>query len=300
MPMALTLSAVAQQMLVQWCMAAQIFSEPAFRQAVGRVGSSQAAETDDEVCRQEEIQPIVEQINSSMAAFSLELRSCMDQTSGERMWSLVNTNADDMFKAATKYTPNELAMLKALVEGIFTDASGNYAMALHDALRLGSSITTVSRTEAEALVRRFSRDGWLDDKREGFVVLGSRAIIELQSVFNLGFGDYVRLCSLCKEMATRGLACSECLEAVVHPYCAERVAEASGQLTCPACHQRIRQPRRFGPGERGVPHSAPAAGGGEKNGSDAEESDIEQASEEPATQSIKRLRINDDDDDDSD
>ncbi|KAJ2491308.1 hypothetical protein IWW37_002390 [Coemansia sp. RSA 2050] len=277
MPMVTGDTEPEQQMLVQWCMSAQVFSEPEFRQTIRRIHCI------DEGKDMEEILPVVEQINGSMSAFSLELRSAMDQTSGVRMWALVNTNADPISIGATPYTASELIMLKTLVEGVFTEGSGNYSMSFHDALRLATK-RGGTRAEVESLLRRFTGDGWLA-LDEGFVVLGARSIIELQSYFNTGFADYIRLCSLCKEMATSGVVCMECQEAV-HPYCAGRVAEANGgQLSCPKCNRHIRQPWKFGPGERGVPHAL------ESGALEAKEENV--GVEEPATQSIKKLRIED-------
>ncbi|KAJ2056809.1 hypothetical protein GGI17_006001 [Coemansia sp. S146] len=288
MPMAMDDAAHEQQMLVQWCMAAQVFAESEFRQAIQRTYCTEEEDT-------EEIQPVIEQINGSMSAFSLELRSCMDQTSGIRNWALVNTNADAISTGATPYTASELVTLKTLVEGVFTEKMGNYSLSLHEALRMatkrnGTAAGTLTRAETESLIRKFCADGWLaTDPDGGYVVLGARSIIELQSFFNVGFGDYIRLCSLCKEMATSGIMCMECMEAV-HPYCANRLASASGnQLACPACNKHIEQPRKFGPGERGVPHLVESVAGSVRGES--------VGVEEPATQSIKKLRIEDSSDD---
>ncbi|KAJ2698527.1 hypothetical protein H4218_003257 [Coemansia sp. IMI 209128] len=276
MPMVIDDTDSEQQMLVQWCMSAQVFSDPDLRQAIRRIHSI------DDDKGMKEIHPVIEATNASMSPFSLELRSAMDQTSGVRMWALVNTNADPISIGATPYTATELVTLKTLVDGVFTEEQGNYSLSLHDALRLATK-RGGTRAEIESLIRRFTNDGWLA-LDEGFVVLGARSIIELQSYFNVGFADYIRLCSLCKEMATSGVVCVECMEAV-HPYCANRVTEANGgQLSCPQCNRHIGQPRRFGPGERGVPH---VLDGGTK-----------EESEEPATQSIKKLRIEDSSDED--
>ncbi|KAJ2893288.1 Non-structural maintenance of chromosomes element 1 [Coemansia aciculifera] len=290
-----------QQMLVQWCMSAQVFSEPAFRRAIKRITttSNSTEEDDGDVVVVEgeaeggdvDLHGIVEVINESMRSFSLELRSCMEQTSGVRMWALSNTNADGISTGATPYSASELSVLKTLIEGVVTEAQGNYSLTLHDALRMAANVGG-SRAEALQLIRKFSNDAWLssdDGLTGGYVCLGERSIIELQSFFSSGFADYVRMCSLCKEMATCGVVCMECLEPV-HPYCAVQLASASlgDQLACPACNKIISQPRRrFGPGERGVPHELLLS----KEGGDGEEE------EEPATQSIKKLRIEDSDGD---
>ncbi|KAJ2256128.1 hypothetical protein GGI13_001301 [Coemansia sp. RSA 455] len=293
MPMAMDDTEHEQQMLVQWCMAAQVFTESEFRQVIQRTYNTEEEEM-------EEIQPVVEQINSSMGAFSLELRSCMDQTTGTRKWALVNTNTDAISTGATPYSASELVTLKTLVVGVFTEKMGNYSLSLHDALRIatkrnGTVAGTLTRAETESLIRKFCADGWLaTDSDNGYVVLGDRSIIELQSFFNVGFADYIRLCSLCKEMATLGIVCMECMEAV-HPYCANRLMSASaGQLSCPACNKHIPQLNKFGPGERGVPHALESVAGSVRGESVAASVRGESVGvEEPATQSIKKLRIED-------
>ncbi|KAJ2335413.1 hypothetical protein GGI00_001374, partial [Coemansia sp. RSA 2681] len=186
-----------QQMLVQWCMSSQVFSEASFREAVNRISQMDtdeviAVDAGDEGAVVVQLQPVVEQINASMSAFSLELRSCMDQTSGVRMWALVNTNADAIATGATPFSASELSALKTLVEGIFTEPQGNYSLVLHDALRLvsrrntGATGATLTRAEGESLIRKFSSDGWLaTDDSGGYVVLGARSLIELQTFFNV-------------------------------------------------------------------------------------------------------------------
>ncbi|KAJ1939967.1 hypothetical protein GGF37_004181 [Kickxella alabastrina] len=234
-------------MLVQWCMSAQLFSEAKFRQEIRRIYR------DNEV----EMQEIIESINNSLATYSLELRSIMDQITGERMWALSNTTADSISIAATPYSSNELPILKSLVEEIYTERAGNYALSLHSALKYATEKGPAgfTKTNAEALISRFCQDDWLSRDNSGYIVLGARAAIELRSFLADGFGDYQRQCALCSESATRGIVCPEC-SAVVHPYCAERIASSvdGNQLSCPGCHQQMVRPRRFGAGEAGVPH----------------------------------------------
>ncbi|KAJ2548472.1 hypothetical protein EV175_004820 [Coemansia sp. RSA 1933] len=247
--------------LTQWCMASQLFTDQALTDAIARIYGDDDAEAAVEIDAQAE----VEQINSSLRVLSLQLRRAMHQHSGGRVWALVNTNADKIATGATPYTPAELAMLKALVEAIFTSADGNYAVDLHTALRTISSSSgapgstaTFARRDAQDLVARLCEDGWVDRTDTGFVVLGARALIELQSFFADGFGDYVRHCSLCKEMATCGRVCLRC-DDPVHPFCADQISASVGSLSCPNCHQPMTDAPAFGPGETGVPHNIVAA-----------------------------------------
>ncbi|KAJ2704590.1 hypothetical protein FB645_003156 [Coemansia sp. IMI 203386] len=282
-----------QRMFLQWCMSARLSSETQLRETIRRIYADESMD----------IQEIVDSANICLAKYSLELRSSMDQTTGTRQWAMVNTNADIIATGATPYSQSELAFLKALVEKIFTQEDGNYAISLHDALRtdLRNGTTGMQRGQAEKLVTEFCKDKWLARSQDGWVVLGTRAIIELQPYFTDGFSDYQRHCALCSEMATQGVVCTECY-AVVHPYCAEQLAlstnpmqrsstadTGSGQLSCPKCRRQISRPMRFGPGMPGVPHS------------------IEQTQAEPATLSPEeestsrgRKRVLDDSDQEED
>ncbi|KAJ2361242.1 hypothetical protein IW150_007293 [Coemansia sp. RSA 2607] len=201
----------------------------------------------------------VESINNSLTNYSLELRSALDQNTGVRMWAIVNTNADATMIGATPYSQPELAILKALIEGIFTASTGNYALTLHSALKVAVNNSTppIQRSHAEKLIGMFCKVGWLmRDEDEGFVIIGTRALIELTSFFTDGFSDYQRHCALCSELATQGFVCTEC-DAVVHPCCAKSISPSlaeNGELSCPKCHKQIARPMRFGPGQPGVPH----------------------------------------------
>ncbi|KAJ1963159.1 hypothetical protein GGI12_002214, partial [Dipsacomyces acuminosporus] len=175
-----------QRMLVQWCMSSRLFAESALREAIRRIYSIE----DDEEGSSDgiDIQQTIDVVNSSISLFSLELRSGMDQRTGDRKWAIVNTNADAISTAATPYSPVELGILKALIEGIFTAESGNYALRLHDALRTAAQRgpSGFSRSDSDTLIKRFCGDGWLELVSSQWLVLGMRAAVELQTYFNDG------------------------------------------------------------------------------------------------------------------
>ncbi|KAI9500528.1 hypothetical protein GGI25_001647 [Coemansia spiralis] len=240
--------ATERKMLIQWCMSSQLFTDTSLRQTIERLYPADSME---------DIQAEVDQINSMLSLFSLELRGCMNQTNGERQWAVVNTNADPISIGITPYSAAELNSLKVLIETIFAGADGNYAIDLHAALRTIANLgpSGFTRGNAQEFLSRLCQDGWLDKETfAGYVVLGGRALIELQPYLNGGYGDFVRICSLCKEMATCGVVCNQC-QVPVHPYCASQIEQSVGALSCPKCHQRMTGSLRFGPGEIGVPHS---------------------------------------------
>ncbi|KAJ1902574.1 hypothetical protein LPJ81_003533 [Coemansia sp. IMI 209127] len=248
-----SVSDVYRKALIQWCMSSQLFTEQSLNEAIARIYTEETAAAI-------ELQAEVEQINGTLSVLSLQLRSAMDQRSGSQLWALVNTNADKISTGATPYTTTELAMLKALVEAVFTSADGNYAIDLHTAIRLISALgsATFGRRDAQDLIARMCADGWMEKTESGFIVVGMRALIELQSFFNDGFGDYARFCSLCKEMATSGRVCNQCDDSV-HPFCADQIMQSAGSLSCPKCHKPMSDALSFGPNEAGIPHSLVAS-----------------------------------------
>ncbi|KAJ2646472.1 hypothetical protein IWW40_005389 [Coemansia sp. RSA 1250] len=235
----------ARQMLVQWCMSAQHFKETELQAAIQRIYGESAPP----------LQDTVDALNSRLTRYALEMRSSMSQTDGDRVWALTNTKADAIATGATPYSPTMLAVLKHLIELVFTDSQGNFAIDLHTAVREATSkgSTNFTRRDAQEAIEVFCKDGWLQNEN-GWVVLGQRACIELQAYLKDGFSEYIRTCALCKEMATCGVMCG--CKVFLHPYCADRLREMSkaGLLACPECRQPINSPDAFGPGKPGIPH----------------------------------------------
>ncbi|KAJ2798460.1 hypothetical protein H4R20_004813 [Coemansia guatemalensis] len=238
-----------KQMLVQWCMSAQFFSETELQNNIKRILGDGHQGTAMEV---------IDQLNPTLEKFSLALRSSMSQTSGEQWWALISTNADGISMTASAYTAMELGILRQLIESVFTEPLGNYVIGLHQAVREATEKgpSSFSRREAQDLVMLFCRDGWLaiDDGR--WVTIGQRACIELQQYLEDAYPEFVRTCGLCKQMATTGLMCGGC-GAFAHPYCVDRLKfNATGAPSCPECRQQLNNSDAFGPGKSGIPHSA--------------------------------------------
>ncbi|KAJ2078446.1 hypothetical protein H4R24_004469 [Coemansia sp. RSA 988] len=241
-------TALKKQMLVQWCMSAQFFSDAELQKNLKRLLGDE---------HQEAAPEIIDQLNSTLEQFSFALRSSMSQTNGERWWALISTNADGISMTASAYTAMELGILRKLIESVFTEPLGNYVIGLHQAVREAAEKgpSSFSRREAQDLVMLFCRDGWLaiDDGR--WVTIGQRACIELQQYLEDAYPEFVRTCGLCKEMATTGLMCGGC-GAFVHPYCVDRLKlNSTGMPACSECRQYLNDSDAFGPGKSGIPHS---------------------------------------------
>ncbi|KAJ2607322.1 hypothetical protein H4S08_004864, partial [Coemansia sp. RSA 1365] len=174
-----------KQMLVQWCMSAQFFSETVLQDNIKRILGEEHQGT---------MQEIIDELNSTLDRFSLALRSSMSQTSGERWWALISTNADGISMTASAYSAVELGILRQLIESVFTEPQGNYVIGLHQAVREATEKgpNSFSRREAQDLVMIFCRDGWLEIDDGKWITIGQRACIELQQYLEDAYPEFIR------------------------------------------------------------------------------------------------------------
>lgn len=75
-----------------------------------------------------------------LSVLDLEMRSYRDQQSGQNLLALVNTKADKQIERATRYSTNEIAFVKKLIEEIFKAKREAYAIPALEAVRLGSKL----------------------------------------------------------------------------------------------------------------------------------------------------------------
>ncbi|KAJ1959144.1 hypothetical protein H4R35_007670, partial [Dimargaris xerosporica] len=77
----------------------------------------------------EPLDAFIGHINSQLDCIHLELRSTQDETTGDRIWALVNTKGDDIAKLATNYSPAELNAFKHVIDLIVNAEDGNFSIA---------------------------------------------------------------------------------------------------------------------------------------------------------------------------
>jgi hypothetical protein len=138
------------------------------------------------------------ELNRSIFKFDLELRRMTDEDTGIPMWSLVNTNGDDIAQQATKYTARELKYMKKLIHMIA--GADNELFSVSAITALNESPDHLSKVETEALLTSFVKDGWLT-LTEGYYGLGVRCLMELASYLKERF--QMPECNICMDMITK-------------------------------------------------------------------------------------------------
>ena len=98
-----------------------------------------------------------------LSVLDLEMRSYRDQQSGQNLLALVNTRADKQIERATRYSTNEIAFVKKLIEEIFKARREAYAIPALEAVRLGGKLRThLTRDATEELLKNLVDHRWID------------------------------------------------------------------------------------------------------------------------------------------
>ncbi|RMZ76616.1 hypothetical protein DV738_g4777, partial [Chaetothyriales sp. CBS 135597] len=170
--------------------------------------------------------------NAALSPFNYEIRNTLHQRTRERVWALVNTTSDPLTQLATSYTPNEIAYVKSLLDGMF-DGPANRgrkeAMCLStmEAVQLSrasrsetqSGATQSNNThnlsirEAEDVLAKLMDQGWLEKSSAGFYTLTPRALMELKGWLVDTYNDTgdderdthagkIKFCYACREIIT--------------------------------------------------------------------------------------------------
>lgn len=145
-----------------------------------------------------------------LSVLDLELRNFRDQQTGQTMLALVNTKDDALVQGATRYSSNEIAFVKKLIEEIFKARREAYAIPSLEAVRLGSKLRThLTRDATEELLKNLVDHNWIDYSSDGIYTLSTRALLELRNYLQNEFGDeHFHTCSHCKDIVTLGVGCS--------------------------------------------------------------------------------------------
>ncbi|CDW97429.1 hypothetical protein [Sporisorium scitamineum] len=145
-----------------------------------------------------------------LSMLDLEIRQFRDQQSGQHVLALVNTKADKLIQGATRYTANEIAFIKKLVEEIFKARREAYSIPSLEAVRLGSKLRThLTRDATEELLKNLVDHRWIDYSSDGIYTLSTRSLLELRNYLQNEFGEeHYHTCTHCKDLVTLGIGCS--------------------------------------------------------------------------------------------
>jgi len=165
----------------------------------------------------------IAKVNKSLDEFSLDFRRLSDESTGKPVYVIVNAKSDEIAQLATDYTPAEIAYYKALVERIMLAPRQSFSVSSLGALREVGAIkpkVNMTKAQAENVLASFAARGWLLKGNRGRYSLSTRSIAELSSYLKTTYPEDVIECSVCNQIMTRGIACSnsDCANRL-HPHC---------------------------------------------------------------------------------
>ncbi len=259
---------------LQAFIARSTFTYPTAKPVLAKIFSAhEGREILAEDITQSDFNSYVSSLNAAISQFDFEIRSTLPQTSpATRIYAFVNTTSDPITQLATLHTPDEIAYVKRVLDGMFetNNTPQREIMAIKgmDATRLNrnahgtrnsgvngnsedSGITNpnthgITMREAEKLLKSLVEEGWFEKHRE-YYSLSPRALMELRGwlleTYNEpedgdggGGVERIKLCQACKEIVTVGQRCSTraCL-CRLHDHCTGNFFTATREERCPIC-----------------------------------------------------------------
>ncbi|ESK96836.1 non-structural maintenance of chromosomes element 1-like protein [Moniliophthora roreri MCA 2997] len=182
-------------------------------------------------------------VNKSLNDFELEFKGIQDETSGKKLFSLVNRKDDELAQMATDFTPNEIVFFKAIVEQIMLARKESYSLssiaALGEVTALKDKVK-MTKTQAEGVLATFVAKGWLLKSKRGRYSLSPKTLLELFPYLKATYPDEILECTICHDMITKGVAChrNNC-KTRMHFHCFKTFRRHKGE--CPTC--QIEWPR---------------------------------------------------------
>ncbi|ORY65033.1 Nse1 non-SMC component of SMC5-6 complex-domain-containing protein [Pseudomassariella vexata] len=205
----------------------------------------------------------------AVSHFDYEVRSTMHQKLKQRLWAIVNTTSDPQTQLATLHTPDEIAFVKRVLDGMFEkyNTPRMEVMCLDEmqANKLRSVPRVVNEedvddgegaesqtqlkglkpSEAEAMMRSMVEAGWFERSPEGLYGLSPRALLELRGWLIEAYNDpdaepdewqRIKMCEACKEIVTVGQRCADrdC-NIRLHDICEDAFWRTRREKKCPKC-----------------------------------------------------------------
>lgn len=209
---------------------------------------------------------VLHSINVKLDVFGMEIAESRDMdTSTEILYSFINKKGTGAIQLSTKYTQNDIQLVKHVVDRIFapehvlqssvTDAEGNILhritysvpyMSMIKHLRNGPEqlddedmplMTKLSFDESELFLQDLELYGWLELYNDCFT-LSTRGLVELKDFLIKTYGSYpdgtISTCFGCKDILTRGCACtnSSC-NVRFHKDCKNLFRKSRNTSACP-------------------------------------------------------------------
>jgi len=252
---------------------AQAILAAIFNAAAGGSGSSNG-DTRPEQVTQEDFQAYLEVASDAASLFDYEIRSTVHQVTKQRIYALVNTASDPQTQLATTYSPEELAFIKRVLDGMFdkynsprmeviaitemqaikfarprnrrqTGGDGDGQQQSESQSQSAVSARGLKHSEVETVLASLVDGGWFEKSRAGFYSVTPRALLELRPWLLETYNDpdaapdewqRIKFCEACRDIVTVGLRCSEpnCTLRL-HDICQEAFLRAQRAEKCPKC-----------------------------------------------------------------
>ncbi|KAI5917137.1 Nse1 non-SMC component of SMC5-6 complex-domain-containing protein [Camillea tinctor] len=252
-------------------------------------GAASGRRTEPSEVTQADFESYVSAASSALSAFDLEVRSARHQTTGTRVYAVVNTTSDALTQLATLHNAEEIAFVKRVIDAMFekyntprmevmcldemqanklrgaprpSDAQHLPPADEDTVMQEEHALRGLKSSEAEAVMRSMVAEGWFERSREGGLYgLSARALLELRAWLVHSYNDpdaedgewqRVKFCEACREIVTVGQRCADrdC-GARLHDICLDAFWRTrGGKRECPRC-ARAWDGRHF-VGERAV------------------------------------------------
>jgi len=187
-----------------------------------RISSSLGTVQTPEETPLEAIEHIVNTVGRAIALHDYQIRTSIDQRTGERVWAWVNTQSDPATQMATTLTPDELSFVKRVLDAIFdtynsqrmekmcvtkaevlklshpprnrprpsSDAASSGADPAALAQQMAPSADKGLRhSDVERVIRDLISGGWFEQSKEKFLTLSPRGLMELQNWLFASYND---------------------------------------------------------------------------------------------------------------
>jgi hypothetical protein len=198
-----------------------------------------------DVTQQGLITPLIQTINSRLEPYNFEIRHTRNQQTKETTYALVNKTSDSMTQLATRFTPNEIAYIRRLLDAMFetnnTPTREIMAIKQMDASQLArprrnrqsqaasmvedgegqsqAADTGITMGEADLVLDALVDEQFLQLSRAKYYSLAPRALMELHSYLKETYNETtededdeptirIRDCEGCREIVTFGIRCN--------------------------------------------------------------------------------------------
>ncbi|KAF9388568.1 hypothetical protein CPB97_000786 [Podila verticillata] len=205
---------------------------------------SQVCQATQEQYSEDDFADFIGQLNEGLNSVEFEFRRSQDETNGDPIIALTNTNGQKIAQVATSYSPTELEYFKHLLDAIVMAEDEAYCISSTAALNESGKLKnkenkalTLSKKDADTLLDRYIADKWFIKSKAGALSLSMRSLLELQTYLKETYGEQMQECTLCMEIITKGQRCatSACASRL-HHHCARTYFQNMNNPACPTCN----------------------------------------------------------------